>query len=520
MTVEKRKASFRIIRAAFVAAAMTLLAAVSPGAHADPEPPTAGMPPPPVTFGLFDGPIPQLKRLKTTWTRVDVRWSDVEATKGTFDWTATDAKVLPRTRAGLRVIIMVHSDTTWGSVCGTPGIFSAPKTAEAAAFQRFARRLVERYDGDGVDDAARLLTPVQDWQVENQWVTAVFYRGSDNCGAAGFGDDSLVQLGVGDAEAVPEDSGSPAVAASEYRREYRSFYQAAKAADRDARVGPGNIPTQTVDASLFCQGKLGRIFVQNEVGSDGSITATREFRRADVCLLAGENTDNIKTWRKYWNPVLNRVMRNLRGRVDFVDLAQYGRYEYVPMRNQWAEESFQAWGYSTIPTLMNWETGGPDRRVTVPDARAQRQVAMEVPKRLSLALSSGADSVVWFHNWQNPNAAPGVRFTSLRGVGGRAFPAAFTYRQLVSQVAGAEDATLERIGADDEGYVVRFKFASGREVAVAWSEVGLDAEIAVNRDSVTVIMASGRRTAPSDTRAAPGNLLSIRLTSTPVYIIQ
>ncbi len=515
------------IRYAMLIGTLMLLVAVlgRPGVswadgHTGARPGSPGDAIPPITFGLFDGRIGEMKALKTGWTRVAAHWGSIEPVEGAYDWSALDAKIRPATRAGIRVIVAVHSNSPWGSNCG--GRFSVPLTAKMPAFRAFVRALVERYDDDGVDDMPGLTMPVRHYQVENQWVTAVFYRGSDNCSAQGFGDPGLVEIGVSDGARVPpEVSGNPRIAANDFVREYRAVDLAAGQADADALVGVGNIPTQTSDAALFCLNRLGPRFPQNILNRDGSVKETIEWTRPQICKVAGVNTRYIKTWVRYWNVVLETAMPKIKNRVDFIDLAQYGRYQYVPLRNQWVTQRARAWGYARAPLLVAWEMAGPDRRVLVPGPNPDREVALDLVKRTALGFASDTRVATWFHYQRNDAAAIGVRFTSLLDGNRRRLPAYWNYRLLVNQVVGAESATLEELGtAKNRGYLAHFDFANGKRVTVAWADGGLSTTVDVSQASVQVIRATGRRTMPAVVKPAPGKRLTLNLSATPTFIVQ
>jgi hypothetical protein len=472
---------------------------------------------PPITFGIFDGTLKQITDLKTTWHRVHAKWGFLEPTQGNYNFSSFDQEVVPASRRGLKVIIAVHANSAWGSVCESVGVFSAPKQGKVAAFKAFVRALAERYDGDGVDDAPGLGTPVRHFQVENQWVTAVFFRDSTNCPSGGVAHAEQIMGYEFAGQGPPEATGNPIKAANEYAREYNAIYTAVKSANRQAVVGPGNIPTQTADASLFCQGKLGNRFIQNILRPDGSIALTIEWKKPQVCKKAGANERNIKTWVRYWNVVLETVMPKIKSRVNYIDLAHYGRWSEVKLRNDWAYERARAWGFPRKPILVAWELAGPDRRVSIPGNNPRREVVLELPKRIALAFASGSAAVTWFHNHFNPAAAVGVRYTSLLDENGKKDGVYWNYRNLVNEVDGAKGARLDKRG---DAYLVKFTFKNGTPVTVAWSAKGpRQVTVAVKDSSPEVIQLNGRRNAPTRTEDAPGGKLNIQLTQIPILII-
>ncbi len=485
---------------------------------------TAGGPPAikPITLGIFDGTINERKVLKTTWMRVGTHWRTVQPNEGDpYDWTTVDERVIPASQNGIQIMFGIRAISPWGANCGSSTL-SGPRADKMGAFKAWVRAAVERYDGDGIDDAPGLgPTPINVWQVENQWVTAVFFRGSDNCPAPGMSHAESI-LGLPTAATPPETTGDPLIAAKEYIREFKAVVQAVHAADPDAIVGPGNIPTQTADAALFCEGKLGKRFIQNVLKADGSVATTLQWTRAQVCNKVGANTRNIKTWARYWNVVLNYVMPRIKTVTDYVDVAHYGRYQDVELRNKWLLAKIQKWGLPADTQIVAWEAGGPDRRVTLPGPNPLRDTANDVPKRLALNFATGSASIAWFHNHFEPLAAVGVRHTSLLDEDGKQTPAYWNYRLFAERTFKATSATLKRFGSTKPGegaYVVTFTKPNGKQVIVAWADKGKKVTIDVKRKSVKVLAFAGKRVPPGKTVATPARKLTLALGKTPVLVL-
>jgi hypothetical protein len=497
-------------RLAAVALVLCAFAAV-----AERSPLVAAAPPafPHVAVGIFDGTVPEMKRIHSTFFRAAAHWGSIEPVEGAFDWSALDHEVIPKTRAGIHVIIAIHSNSAWGSACGG-AVFSTP--INRPAFKEFVRRLVERYDGDGVDDAPGLRTPVRYFQVENQWVTAVFYRDRTNCPMPGepLPPSTEDVAATGDLEA----SGHPMVAAADYVAEYKAARGAALLANPDALLGPGNVPSGAADAALFCLGRLGKKLPQNILRPDGTVKLSILWTKRQVCNKRGVNERGIKSFIRYNKIVLERAMPKLVGIVDYLDIAQYGLYQNVPLRNQWIAERAAAWGFSPVPPIVSWEMGGPDRRVLTPGPAPIRDVAYDVVKRLSLAFATGTGTATWFHNHFNPAAAVGVRFTSLLDAKNKKLPGYWNLLLLTERLAGAKSATMEVLG-NAQGYVVKFRRNAAHQVIVAWADGGLSTRIALKHASVQVIQARGKRNMPATVTAAAGRKLNVDLTEVPILIL-
>lgn len=115
-----------------------------------------------------------------TWAKTRLEafgWGNVERSapvggKHTYDWSCTDSLVREYQQAGL---VNLHSYTSprsaWGSVDAAtdPPRDIMPKPQLLADYGAWIEALVERYDGDGVDDMPGLLAPVKRWVVGGEW---------------------------------------------------------------------------------------------------------------------------------------------------------------------------------------------------------------------------------------------------------------------------------------------------------------------------------------------------------------
>ncbi len=473
----------------------------------------------PVSFGIFDGAIAELKLLGASWTRVGMHWGRVQPTPDTYEWSDVGARILPASHSNIRPIVAIHAVSPWGSYCrGLSGV----RASKLSAFRAFIRTAAERYDGDGVGDVPGLgPTPVNVWQVENQWTTATFFRDSSNCPVPGQRHAGQAREG-GARYLPPEATGDPVRAAEEYIAEYDAVAEAVHAADPDALVGPGNIPALGVDTALFCEGKLGDRYIRHILKADGSVAKTLRLSKGQVCDKTGPNPYGMKWWVRYGNVVLQRVMPRIRDIVDYIDAAQYGRYQDVQLRNEWLVEKTEEWGSGQPPPLVAWETGGPDWRTTLPSPDWRRAVADDLPKRLALSFATGSKSVAWFHNHFNVKASVGLRQISLLDERGAKLPAYWNHRLFARFIAGASGATLERRGSVKPGagaYIVRFQLAGGHEAVVAWADKGRKVSLHVDHRTVRVIAFAGKERPPAARMAARRNVMTLYLTAQPSLIL-
>jgi len=142
---------------------------------------TAARPPPSSSyFGVVgaDADYAAAVELGVGWNRPAVGlfdWNIVERVNGSYDFSLTDGYVA-RSQANnlsIQAIIWPFNDrdqlACHGNECKFQGIGSlslfrcAP--CDLQSYGRFVRALVERYDGDGVDDMPGLLQPIKYWEV-------------------------------------------------------------------------------------------------------------------------------------------------------------------------------------------------------------------------------------------------------------------------------------------------------------------------------------------------------------------
>jgi hypothetical protein len=100
------------------------------------------------------------------WVRVPISWSPVEPTDrlpDQYNWAHTDARIIDAAQAGVHLIVTIGQAPSWAATY-TDGPIDKVDLGE---FTEFVGSLVERYDGDGLDDAPG--SPVvNDWEFYNE----------------------------------------------------------------------------------------------------------------------------------------------------------------------------------------------------------------------------------------------------------------------------------------------------------------------------------------------------------------
>ncbi|MDD5409087.1 MAG: hypothetical protein PHC71_03220 [Candidatus Omnitrophica bacterium] len=103
-------------------------------------------------------------------------WDLVENERGRYDWSRTDYMFSEAAKAGLNLVVVVmnwnHLDQP--DVRAVNGGLSVKAPHDMAGFLNFLEKAVERYDGDGIDDA--LGSPVINyWEIENEVDFDIFW---------------------------------------------------------------------------------------------------------------------------------------------------------------------------------------------------------------------------------------------------------------------------------------------------------------------------------------------------------
>ena len=113
-------------------------------------------------------------------------WQWIEPEEGIFNFTATDALVSATQSSGLEIMATVWPYSDWdqaschGSSCEYPSALFLPQDdkpqymfipksrctpCNMADYKRFLSKVVERYDGDGLDDMPGLTTPLKSYEI-------------------------------------------------------------------------------------------------------------------------------------------------------------------------------------------------------------------------------------------------------------------------------------------------------------------------------------------------------------------
>ena len=153
---------------------------------------------------LFSSDLPEpLRHTQASIAVVDdVRWGRVEPEPPQngihiYEWddesVALDTRVHAYQQAGFELVMVLRAWNTWARAVGPQGGLAAagastpPKLEHQEDYAAWIAAVVERYDGDGIEDAPNLLDvdgdgqpdPVRYFQIETEAVTGVWWQSAD-----------------------------------------------------------------------------------------------------------------------------------------------------------------------------------------------------------------------------------------------------------------------------------------------------------------------------------------------------
>lgn len=149
----------------------------TPTPAATPPPPASTQPAPANRFGIATGGIIEWAndanlareldgygQIGAGWIRFDIKWSVVEANRGTFNWTIYDRLVGEARKRGLSIVATLAYTPSWARPPGASDDKFAP--VDVAGFATFARAAVNRYAAQGV----------QHYEIWNEPNLAAFWK--------------------------------------------------------------------------------------------------------------------------------------------------------------------------------------------------------------------------------------------------------------------------------------------------------------------------------------------------------
>lgn len=367
--------------------------------------------------------------------RIDVAWKHIEPEPGQFAFEALDRRIAELQRLGLTPFVTFTSDAEWAVKPATKHLNNAtPRDPEA--WSRFVARVVERYDGDGVDDMPGLRGAVPYWQAANEFMGVNNTAG----GWGGSSDELLAYINLA--------------------------HDAVKAAAPDATFVLGGLSVFTIDAAAIILGADMALQQEHEAGK------VRHISRSD--LAAAPIQDLFE----------NRLKRVLReARYDIADAHLYGPESRDPARIETLKQ------LSGHPVLSS-ECGGPS--LTYGGSYSGHRHYASVIERNLNALAGGMRFCLWFGLGEEVNSTWGNSRVQLYDRNRQPKPGVAAYRLLSRLLGGA--GQVRRIG---DGRAFEIAHEDGGRSLVALDRKALAAVTATAGGDTTAICINdaGRRQA-------------------------
>lgn len=481
-------------------------------------------------------------------------WSTMQPTPSSpYDFSQSDLAVQTIGAKGFSTVWNLRPTAPW-SMVGNPDCVDGPGNDECApdaaheqAWKDYVKAVVERYDGDGIDDMPGLTVPVQFYVMDQE----IAFEGTEGTGdyaealGYGFWDDSiphLVRLHKLTYEAIHEADptgfsklvGSGGLIFDLY-------------SDFPEYPNPNPGPGSVVSARLDGANPKGAIFRE---GFDGLV---------ELMTALGDDSDGVKCDYIEWHPhngwraidqTLALITQYAPNKPIFIDdmwSNMFARNTPLPgwtmfIGGDQIEGDFPNATVSDYSTLADGLKNNNTTLVNWYNAKGARGAV----KSFATALGAGAERVS-FTGSNDPCAYQFLTscldqqlifswfgYSHLLGTKATNYaykPVYWTFKLLVEKLQSMSAVTRLGVSANQLTRVYKFDRPSGGPVYVAWSEAGpVPADPAVpNGETVSVpvgsasikltkiITAPGQTVPSTQTLSAPGNQLTIQLGFEPIF---
>ena len=316
--------------------------------------------------------------------------------------------------------------------------------------------MVERYDGDGVDDKPGLKRPIRYWQFSNEWT----WRWQGEV-------EDFIEL-------------------------YRISHEVVKEADPEAKVVLGGMTG--IDGLAFVDGYTGEEFIVYE-GKQ----------------LSPEDVRGIPAYEKQ-RGFIETVLKDAGPYYDVVSFHKYGKWQNIPGCVAWLRDKMAELGYSK--PIFTTEMGGPFIRGQ--EAYTPETHCDEIVKYYAVSLACGVEVIFW----STLNVLPewGIPYgnTGLLDWDDKPKPGFYTYKLMVEKLGEMTTAVRVPVESwDKETWVYRFGTPHG-PVYVMWSEriAGRHLEFPIGAPRVRVTDVGGNE---SISKTMNGRAI-LELTASPVFV--
>jgi len=349
-----------------------------------------------------------------------ITWDSIEPQKGTYDFTANDQIIMKLQQGNVSLIVATIRDINmWGGNLVAQASYDPqnPLSAKSgfpgdiAAWKAFINAIVERYDGDGVNDMPGLIFPVKYWQIESEWQ----WQWNDTT------------------------------------QNYLNFldisYQEVKKADPTATVIAGAI----TGAIAFAVGEgfdpSGYFEIDN--GTGGNV------------LVSQSQLVSSSSYQKALKQV-NNLLNYGQNSFDILDIHLYStKASTITPAMDWLKSTMATYGY--VKPVWSLENAGPQYNYNE-DIHAR-----EVVKRYLFSITSGIEKTFWSSLHVAKGWPDKYRLLSLIDEFNRKKQAFYTYKLLAQKIDGYDTIEILNIGAG----VNCFKVMRQNAVTyIMWSDQG------------------------------------------------
>jgi hypothetical protein len=353
-----------------------------------------------------DNGFGQIADAGANWVRVPISWSGIEPSNTTpenYSWSGLDASVSNATEERVQLILTLGGQPSWAAV------YTQGPVTDTADIEEFFGAVVERYDGDGVDDAPG----------SPQVTHFELYNEPDN------GDPAHAEHGGWACWGDSDDDAPACGDAEDYAELLRLLYPVVKTANPQAKLVFGGLALDY----FVPDGPFDPHFLENV------LTACQGWDCFDVM-----NFHYYPPFRPKWEPYGTAII----GKANYVreKLAAYGRADTPVICTETNWDSAASWGNDELQS-----------RYTV--------------KGYARGMAADLDVVVWF--WardREVGGGPGLLDASLQPKD--AYRAFQRMTMMLGDAVYRRRLTLEETGDERiEGHV--FETCGGR-LDVAWSE--------------------------------------------------
>ncbi len=417
-------------------------------------------------FGLHavDGDAVSLHNLSVRQVRIAaITWDSIEPQKGAYDFTASDNAILNLQQGGVNMIVAtLRAINMWGGNAAAQAGYDPkdPMTANSGfpsdinAWKAFIAAMVERYDGDGIDDMPGLLYPVKYWQVEGEWM----WQWKDTT------ENYLAFLQI--------------------------TYNEIKKADPAASVIAGAI-TGAI-AFAVGEGFDSTGYFEKDDGAGGSVKVSRaQLSASPSYRKALAKAGNLLNYGQNF--------------FDIVDVHLYSRNSgAIAPAMDWLRYTMSSYGY--LKPVWSLENAGPLY------GYMEDLHAGEVVKRYLYAITSGIEKIFWSSLHVTPGWPEKYQNLSLIDTYNRNKQAFYTYKTLVSKIDGYDTIEPIDIGAG----VNCFKVTRQSTVTyILWSDQRGTGTLTLPASTLRVTNTVSQK---SRTFSYKGGDLSLRLWGDPLVL--